>query len=86
MDLFRKTSKVSISTIIFGFLTMVLGWILTEVSNQITQIQIGEIALVFLSLFFFSLISDKVRELEEKIIFIRDKKTAKQKTARRPIG
>lgn len=79
MDLFKKTSEISVSSIVFGFLTLISGWMITEISNQITQIQIGEIALVFLSLFFFSLVSYRIQELEGKIIPELKEKRSKEK-------
>jgi len=60
-------SKISIPTIIFGVLVMLLGWLITATSNPIFQLQLGEAALVFLSLFFYSLTMDKMEEIEEKI-------------------
>ena len=67
MDPFKTVSKVSIPTIIFGVLVMLLGWSITETSNPVFQLQLGEAALVFLSLFFYSLTMDKIEEIEEKI-------------------
>jgi len=67
MDPFKTVSKISIPTIIFGVLVMLLGWLITATSNLIFQLQLGEAALVFLSLFFFSLTMDKIEEIEEKI-------------------
>jgi len=60
-------SKISIPTIIFGVLVMLLGWLITATSNPLVQLQLGEAALVFLSLFFYSLTMDKTEEIEEKI-------------------
>jgi len=60
-------SKISIPTIIFGVLVMLLGWLITATSNPIFQLQLGEAALVFLPLFFYSLTMDKMEEIEEKI-------------------
>jgi len=67
MDPFKTVSKISIPTIIFGVLVMLLGWSITATSNHIFQLQLGEAALVFLSLFFYSLTMDKTEEIEEKI-------------------
>lgn len=67
MDPFKTVSKISIPTIIFGVLVMLLGWSITATSNHIFQLQIGEAAIVFLSLFFYSLTIDKMEEIEEKI-------------------
>ena len=65
MDPFEKMNKISISSIIFGVIVLLLAWIITEVSNPIIQLQIGEFALVFLSMFFFSLNNDKIEEMEK---------------------
>jgi len=46
---------------------MLLGWLITATSNPIFQLQLGEAALVFLSLFFYSLTMDKIEGIEEKI-------------------
>ena len=67
MDPFKTVSKISIPTIIFGVLVMLLGWSITATSNPLVQLQLGEAALVFLSLFFYSLTMDKTEEIEEKI-------------------
>jgi len=67
MDLFEKTSKVGIPTILFGTLTIIFGWLVTETPNTILQLQLGVIALVFLNLFFYSLAAEKARELEDTI-------------------
>ncbi|MCU0849731.1 MAG: hypothetical protein MUC80_00460 [Candidatus Thermoplasmatota archaeon] len=65
MDLFERTSKIGIPTILFGTLTIIFGWLVTETPNSIAQLQLGVIALVFLNLFFYSLSAEKARELEE---------------------
>ena len=67
MDPFKTASKISIPTIIFGVLVMLLGWSITATGNPLVQLQLGEAALVFLSLFFYSLTMDKTEEIEEKI-------------------
>ncbi len=67
MDPFKTVSKISIPTIIFGVLVMLLGWSITATNNHVFQLQLGEAALVFLSLFFYSLTMDKMEEIEEKI-------------------
>ena len=67
MDPFKTVTKISIPTIIFGVLVMLLGWSITSTSNPLVQLQLGEAALVFLSLFFYSLTMDKTEEIEEKI-------------------
>jgi ABC-type phosphate transport system permease subunit len=70
MDPFKTVSNISIPTIVFGVLVLVLGWLVTATGNPLVQLQLGEAALVFLSLFFYSLTSDKAAELEEKMKII----------------
>lgn len=65
MDPFKTASKISIPTIIFGVLVLILAWLITATSNPILQLQLGEVAHVFLALFFYSLVSNKVTEIEE---------------------
>ena len=65
MDPFKTTSKLSVTTIIFGVLTLIFGWLVTETGSRLVQLQLGEIALVFLSLFFYSLVSDRISTIEE---------------------
>ena len=80
MDPFESVKKISIVTIIFGVLTLLLGWSITQIHDYILRLEIGEAALVFLALFFYSLLSDKMTETEEKIRIIasaRKRKTAK---------
>lgn len=64
MDLFEKTSKISVPTMIFGMLALVFGWLVTGTQDPIAQLQLGEIALTFLSLFFYALARDEA-ELKE---------------------
>jgi uncharacterized membrane protein YfcA len=64
MDIFEKTSKLSVPAMIFGTLTIIFGWLITGSQDPIVQLKLGEIALVFLSLFFYSLLAEKKRELE----------------------
>lgn len=67
MDIFKRANKMNISSIIFSVLTLVLGWMITEIANPVLQLQIGETALVFLTMFFFSMNSEKINELEKKL-------------------
>ena len=67
MDPIKTVSKISITTIIFGVLVMLLGWLITATNNPLFQLQLGEAALIFLSLFFYSLTMDKIEDIEEKI-------------------
>lgn len=80
MDPFKTVSKISIPTIIFGVLVLFLGWLITATGNPLVQLQLGEAALVFLPLFFYSLTSDKVTEIEENMkILAEGKRTSKAK-------
>jgi hypothetical protein len=74
MDPFKTASKLSIATIIFGVLALLLGWSITEAAEPVAQFQLSVIALVFLNLFFYALSRDKVAELEEKMAILADGK------------
>jgi len=65
MDLFEKTSKLNVPTMVFGTLTLIFGWLVTSTQDPIAQLQLGEIALTFLSLFFYALAKDEIAEREE---------------------
>ena len=67
MDPFEGVKKISISTIIFGILTLLIGWSVTQIHDPILRLEIGVIALVFLVLFFYALVMDRVAEVEERI-------------------
>ena len=67
MDLFQTTSRLSVMSIIFGGLTLAIGWLIYVVKDPVNQLALGEAALVFLVLFFYSLAMDKMEEIEEKI-------------------
>lgn len=62
MDLFEKTSKISTPTMIFGTLALIFSWLVTGTPDPIAQLQLGEIALTFLSLFFYALSRDEAEQ------------------------
>ena len=66
MEMVRMVSRMSIPSIIFGFMTMLLAGFITEVSDPVVQLQIGETALLFLNLFFYSLNSERISTLENR--------------------
>ena len=70
MDPFKEVMKISVITILFGLLALVIGWISVVVIDPVLMFQLREIAIVFLVLFFYSLIMDKIEEIEEKIRII----------------
>jgi hypothetical protein len=70
MDPFKEIMKISSITILFGFLSLVIGWISVVAINPIEMLQLREIAIVLLILFFYSLVMDKIEEIEEKIKII----------------
>jgi hypothetical protein len=74
MDLFERTSKLGVSTMIFGTLALIFGWLITGSQDPIVQLKLGEIALIFLNLFFYALTKDKAEELEEKMKILADSK------------
>jgi hypothetical protein len=61
--------KISSITILFGLLSVVIGWF-SIVAEPIMMIQLREISIVLLVLFFYSLLMDKIDEIEEKIKII----------------
>lgn len=79
MDPFEGVKKISISTIIFGVLTLLIGWSVTQVSDYILRLEIGVIALVFLVLFFYSLVMDRISQMEEKMIILSGKRERSEK-------
>lgn len=66
MEMVRMVSRMSIPSIIFGFMTVLLAGFITEVSDPVVQLQIGEAALLFLNLFFYSLNSERISTLENR--------------------
>ena len=71
MDPFQTVNRLSIPSMVFGAATLVLAWLIMATSEPILQLQIGEVAVVTLSLFFYSLASDRISMVEEnmKILF-----------------
>jgi hypothetical protein len=59
--------KISAITILFGLLSLVIGWISVIIIDPILMIQLREIAIVLLVLFFYSLTMDKIEDIEQKI-------------------
>lgn len=80
MDPFESVKKISISTIIFGILTLLIGWSVTQIYDPILRLEIGVTALVFLVLFFYSLVMDRISHIEERMnIISQEKRQAKAK-------
>lgn len=79
MDPFEAVKKISISTIIFGILTLLIGWSVTQIYDVILRLEIGVIALVFLVLFFYSLVMDRISQMEEKMIILSGKRERSEK-------
>jgi hypothetical protein len=59
--------KISAITILFGLLSLVIGWISVIIIDPGLMVQLREIAIVLLILFFYSLTMDKIEEIEQKI-------------------
>jgi len=77
MDPLKEVMKISTMTILFGLLSVVIGWF-SIVAEPVLMIQLREIAIVFLVLFFYSLLMDKIDEIEEQIkiiSFVRKKRS-----------
>ena len=79
MNPFESVKKISISTIIFGVLTLLIGWSVTQIHDVILRLEIGVIALVFLVLFFYSLVMDRISQMEEKMIILSGKRERSEK-------
>lgn len=67
MNIFHSTQKLSLETSIFGVMVLIIAALLTMVHNFFIRMELSFVALVFLNLFFYSLLQDKLRELERKI-------------------
>lgn len=79
MNPFKGIMRISAITILFGLLALSLGW-LSIVADLVSMLQLRQIAIVLLVLFFYSLTMDKIEELEERIRIIsstRNQKPAK---------
>ncbi len=80
MDPFESVKNISISTIIFGVLTLLIGWSVMQIYDPILRLEIGVTALVFLVLFFYSLLLDRISQIEERMnIISQEKRQAKAK-------
>lgn len=67
MDPFKEVMKISAITMLFGLLSLTIGWLSAMAFDPILRLELGEIAIVLLVLFFYSLTADKIDEIEEKI-------------------
>ena len=67
MDPFKEVIKISAITILFGLLSLVIGWISVIIIDPVLMFQLREIAIVLLILFFYSLTMDKIEDIEQKI-------------------
>ena len=67
MDPFKEVMKISTITILFGLLALTIGWFSVIILDPILMLEMREISVVLLVLFFYSLTSDKIEEIEEKI-------------------
>ena len=67
MDPFKEVVKISTITILFGLLSLVIGWISVIIIDPVLMVQLREIAIVLLVLFFYSLTMDKIEDIEQKI-------------------
>ena len=69
MDPLKEVMKISTITIIFGLLSVVIGWF-SIIADPVLMVQLREIAMVLLVLFFYSLLMDKIDEIEEQMKII----------------
>jgi hypothetical protein len=67
MDPLKEVMKISAITILFGLLSLVIGWLSVIIIDPVLMVQLREIAIVLLVLFFYSLTMDKFDEMEQKI-------------------
>ena len=67
MDPFKDVMKISAITILFGLLSLVIGWISVVIIEPVLMFQLREIAVILLVLFFYSLTMDKIEDIEQKI-------------------
>jgi len=74
MNPFEAVKKISISTIMFGILTRLIGWSVTQIYDVILRLEISFIALFFLVLFFYSLLLDRISQIEERMKIISQEK------------
>lgn len=64
---FESLKKMSKATVIFASIVLILAALITRVHDIILQMELSIIALVFLNLFFYSLVMDKISELEKMV-------------------
>lgn len=64
MDVFKEVNKISVLTAVLSVLTIVTGFIATQMEDPITRVEVMIMAVVFLVLFFHSLSRDKISQLE----------------------
>jgi hypothetical protein len=67
MDPLKEVMKISAITILFGLLSLVIGWLSVIIIDPVLMVQLRELAIVLLVLFFYSLTMDKFDEMEQKI-------------------
>lgn len=67
MDPFLEARKLSVPAIVFGALALSLGWLIYVAADPLIRLMLGETALVFLVLFFYELVTDRIEDLEQKI-------------------
>lgn len=61
-----KETKINEVTVVFGLLSLLIGW-LSLFSDLLGMIQLRQIAIVLLILFFYSLTSDEISALEMRM-------------------
>jgi hypothetical protein len=58
--IFKRVSRISISTAVFAVMTLLVGYLSTLTDDLFVKIEIQLIALIFLVLFFYSLLKDQL--------------------------
>ena len=67
MNIFHSTQKMGFASSVFGVVILIIAALLTMVHDFFIRMELSFVALVFLNLFFYSLLQDKLRELERKM-------------------
>jgi len=67
LNIFHSTQKLGLEASVFGVMVLIIAALLIMVHDFFIRMELSFVALVFLNLFFYSLLQDKLRELERKM-------------------
>ncbi len=65
--MFKELAKLSIPTIIFMLLSILLSFAAIFMENSIQRLELMIIALLFFVLFVYSILLDKIKEIKNKV-------------------